>query len=149
MEKGCHAYKSKRTNRTAPMFENGGVAYVYLCYGIHSLFNIVTNKEGIAEAVLIRAIEPVYGIEEMLLRRPVPNPIGVGSGPGKLTKALNITLNHNMANLDERVIWLEDDFSTEQEEIVATTRIGIDYAGEDALLPWRFYIEGNPCISKK
>lgn len=149
LEKGCHAYNHKRTNRTAPMFKNGGIAYVYLCYGVHSLFNIVTNKEGLAEAVLIRALEPVVGIEEMLLRRPVTKSSAVGSGPGKLTKALRITLDHNKMDLNEDVIWLEDDTSPEVGQVVATTRIGIDYAEEDALLPWRFYIRRNPCISKK
>jgi len=149
LEKGCHAYNHKRTNRTIPMFENGGMAYVYLCYGVHSLFNIVTNKEGLADAVLIRAIEPVDGVEEMLLRRPVSKLSELGSGPGKLTKALKITLGHNMTDLNEHVIWLEDGMSAEEGQIVATTRIGIDYPQEDALLPWRFYIKENSCISKK
>jgi DNA-3-methyladenine glycosylase len=149
LEKGCHAYKHKQTKRTAPMFENGGRAYVYLCYGIHALFNIVTNKEGVAEAVLIRAIEPVDGIEEMLLRRPVAKTEHVGAGPGKLTKALNISLDHNRLNLNDNIIWIEDVDNLVESQIVATTRIGIAYAEEDALLPWRFYIKGNICISKK
>ena len=149
LEKGCHAYSQRKTKRTAPMFENGGISYVYLCYGVHSLFNIVTNKEGFAEAVLIRAVEPTQGIEYMFDRRNISQLKALSSGPGKLTKALGISLDHDGIDLNGDNIWLEEGTSIEEKNIVCSERIGIDYAGKDALLPWRFYIKDNDCISKK
>lgn len=147
-ERGCHAFKGK-TTRNAVMFDPGGVAYVYLCYGIHHLFNIVTNYEGIADAVLIRALEPVIGIEIMKGRRgKISNEFQLTSGPGKLSKALGIDRNLNGKSLFQNEVWLEDDgASLSNKKIVASKRIGIDYAGEDALLPWRFTIKDNLWIS--
>ncbi|QSE96533.1 DNA-3-methyladenine glycosylase [Fulvivirga lutea] len=136
-EKACHAYNFKNTKRTATLFENGGVAYVYLCYGIHKLFNIVTNVKGIPEGVLIRAVEPTEGIA---LKKKIT------SGPGKLTKAMGITLQHNQMDLTGDKIWIED--INHQPEIEASKRIGVDYAGEDAELLWRFTSKNNHWISK-
>ena len=148
-EKGCHAYGSKKTKRNSIMFENGGFTYVYLCYGMHHLFNIVTNEPGMAEAVLIRALEPVHGIDEMVLRRgALKNPFHLTSGPGKLTKALGIDRNLNGKFLLDDEVWVEDiDNKILNRNIVAGPRIGIDYAGEDALLPWRFRLKGNGWVS--
>jgi DNA-3-methyladenine glycosylase len=149
-EKGCHAYGSKKTNRNAVMFEKGGHTYVYLCYGMHYLFNIVTNQPDIPEAVLIRAVQPVRGIDEMILRRgKLTNDFHLTSGPGKLTKALGIDRKLNGKFLSGNEVWVEDageKISTA--DIIASPRIGIDYAGEDALLPWRFTLKGNGWISK-
>lgn len=149
-EKGCHAYGSKKTNRNAVMFEKGGYAYVYLCYGMHYLFNIVTNKPSVPEAVLIRALEPLHGIEEMFLRRgKLKNDFHLTSGPGKLTKALGIDRKLNGKFLLDDEVWVEDTGRRiTNRNIEATPRIGIDYAGEDALLPWRFTVKGNDWISK-
>jgi DNA-3-methyladenine glycosylase len=149
-EKGCHAYESKRTQRNAIMFEKGGYTYVYLCYGMHYLFNIVTNQPGIPEAVLIRAIEPVHGIEEMFLRRgKLRDDLHLTSGPGKLTKALGIDRKLNGKFLLDDEVWVEDfDNKISNRNILAGPRIGIDYAGEDALLPWRFTVRGNKWLSK-
>lgn len=146
----CHAYK-RRTKRTEIMYQNGGLAYVYLCYGIHSLFNITTNAEEMADAILIRAIEPVSGVEHMMERRNKTSVNkSLSSGPGSLSKAMGIELAHNGEKLDGNSIWLEEYRTIESaDEIVSTTRIGIDYAGEDALLPWRFYLKNTPYISKK
>ena len=105
-EKGCHAYNYKRTRRTEIMFRQGGIAYVYLCYGIHHLFNVVTNIEGIPEAVLIRAVSPVTGVDIMEKRRKQKG-MHLTSGPGKLTKAMGITLIHNGTSLLQDSIWIE------------------------------------------
>jgi len=150
-ERGCHAYGAKKTNRNAIMFEKGGYAYVYLCYGMYNLFNVVTNRKGIADAVLIRALEPFEGIDEMALRRgPIKNAFHLTSGPGKLTKAMGIDRKMNGKFLTDDEVWLEDrGIIIAPRSIDASARIGIDYAGEDALLPWRFTVNGNKWISKK
>ncbi len=147
-ERGSHAYRGK-TARNAVMFDQGGVAYVYLCYGIHHLFNIVTNNEGNADAVLIRAVEPVVGIEMMKERRgKISNEFQLTSGPGKLSKALGIDRNLNGKSLFQNEVWLEDGgASLSNKKIVSSKRIGIDYAGEDALLPWRFTIKDSLWVS--
>ncbi len=150
-DKACHAHLGKFTKRTAVMYKAGGVAYVYLCYGIHHLFNIVTNKEGKADAVLIRAIEPISGIDYMVETRNYKGKIiNLASGPGKLTQALSIDKRLNNENLVESdALWIEegvDDLSTDQ--IIRSKRIGIDYAEEDAELPWRFYLKENNSVSR-
>lgn len=148
-EKACHAYNYRHTSRTSVMFGPGGHAYVYLCYGIHELFNIVTNERDIPEAILIRAVEPVKGWEYMRERRGTSD-LMLTSGPGKLTRALGIDRNLNGVEMWSNKIWLEDDgWQLKAEDIVQTTRIGVEYAKEDALLPWRYYVRGNPFVSKK
>ena len=149
-EKGCHAYGAKKTNRNAVMFEKGGHTYVYLCYGMHHLFNIVTNETNIPEAVLIRAIQPVHGIEEMIMRRGnLKNEFHLTSGPGKLTKALGIDRKLNGKFLTGNEVWVEDAGNrVSSRDIVRSPRIGIDYAGDDARLPWRFTLSGNDWLSK-
>jgi DNA-3-methyladenine glycosylase len=149
-ERGCHAYDSRKTNRNSIMFEKGGHAYVYLCYGMHNLFNVVTNEEGTADAVLIRALEPTMGIEEMKLRRGDRIPVHqLTSGPGKLTKSLGIDRSFNGKFLLNGEVWIEDlGKKISNKDIEATPRIGIDYAGDDASLPWRFTIKGNRWVSK-
>lgn len=129
-EKGCHAFGGKCTARNDAMFLSGGHTYVYLCYGMYNMLNIVLGKEGVAAAVLIRALE-YKGCE----------------GPGKLTRFLRITRSDNKIDLcNSKKIWIEPrDF---EPEIVAGKRIGIDYAGKDAELPWRFVIKGSPFISR-
>ncbi|HRG09850.1 MAG TPA: DNA-3-methyladenine glycosylase [Cyclobacteriaceae bacterium] len=147
-ERGCHAYNNKQTQRNEVMFAGGGVAYVYLCYGIHNLFNIVTNKTGKAEAVLIRALEPVAGEEIMLARMNTKKLDRITSGPGKLTRAFAIDRSLNGISLVNSEITIENATPINSKKIVATTRIGIDYAGTDALLSWRFYVKDNEWVSK-
>ncbi|MBX2917037.1 MAG: DNA-3-methyladenine glycosylase [Cyclobacteriaceae bacterium] len=147
-ERGCHAYNSRKTLRNEVMFADGGIAYVYLCYGIYNLFNVVTNKAGKAEAVLIRALEPVAGHDIMLKRMNVKKLTRITSGPGKLTRAMGIDRTHNGVILTDSEIVIESDIIITPKNIVATTRIGIDYAGADAALPWRFYVKDNEWISK-
>jgi DNA-3-methyladenine glycosylase len=124
---------------------------VYLCYGMHNMFNVVTNVEGIADAVLIRALEPLEGLEEMKRRRGVlANRFHLTSGPGKLCKALGIDRSLNGADLQDGAVWVEDiGKKIKSGRIQASARIGIDYAGEDAQLPWRFTLENNPWVSVK
>lgn len=149
IDRASHAWPNKVTKRTQTIFEKGGIAYVYLCYGIHKLFNIVTNISGKPDAVLIRAIEPTIGLDYILERRRSKkvNP-SISSGPGKVSSCLGIDLKHNNMLLKGPEIWLEDR-GYEDFEIVETKRVGVDYAGNDALLLWRYYISDNPFVSRK
>lgn len=148
-DRASHAYGNRLTPRTSVMFREGGIAYVYLCYGIHSLFNIVTNQEGIPHAILIRGILPCDGIGTMIERagkKEISSAIGIG--PGKVSTLLGI--HYSVSGLDlcrrpikktEPGIWIEDrGVIVDSRKILATPRIGVDYAGEDALLPYRFTI---------
>ncbi len=151
-DKACHAYLNRKTKRTKTMFETGGTAYVYLCYGIHHLFNVVTAKEGIAHAVLIRAIEPLENIKVMLKRRGMEQvKPQLTAGPGVMTKALGISKDHNGINLCDPAskVWIEDhSIQVSEEEIIKSPRVGIDYAEECALWDWRFRIKDNRFTSK-
>ena len=148
-DRACHSHIHGKTERTKIMFGKPGHAYVYLCYGIHHLFNVVTNKEGLADAVLIRAIEPLEGIEEILERRNKQQlQRSVGGGPGIVSQALGITTENYGTDLLGNLVWIEDQETTLSEaEIVASPRVGVDYAGEDAKLPWRFRIKDNAFTS--
>lgn len=150
-ERGCHAYGGRMTERNRIMFASGGHAYVYLCYGIHHLFNVVTNQADVADAVLIRALEPTMGVEHMKQRRGrLTNAFHLTSGPGKLTKAMGIDRSFNGKYLPNSDVWIEDTgIAVPASRIVASKRIGIDYAGADADLPWRFTIRDNPWVSVK
>ena len=142
-DKASHAYNNKKTNRTKIMYEDGGITYVYICYGIHYLLNIITNKKNTPDAILIRGIKPVSGLKTMMDRRN--NTIinkKFTSGPATVTQALGVNLNHNNTSLQKDLIWIEDiDKKIKKHNIISSTRIGIDYAGDDALLPYRFYIK--------
>jgi DNA-3-methyladenine glycosylase len=150
VDKASHAYGGRLTNRTSIMYEPGGVAYVYLCYGIHHLFNVVTAPKNIPHAVLIRGLEPVSGLDVMLRRRNMsalkPN---LTAGPGALAKAMGIDKGLNAKDLMGDEIWIEDNgIQINPGDIVAGPRIGVAYAQDHALLPWRFYVKGNKFVSK-
>ncbi len=146
----CHACRFGKTPRTEVMFKEGGVAYIYLCYGIHHLFNIVTNQAGEGNAVLIRALEPLDGINTMIERRQKTTMHRIASGPGTLTQALHLKTSDTGNSLFGPNIWLEDrGFNLPAKNIEAKKRIGVDYAGADAEKPWRFYIRDHAMISKK
>ena len=142
-DQASHAYGDRRTSRTEIMYNKGGVAYVYLCYGIHHLFNVVTNKEGTPHAVLIRAIKPMDGMEIILNRIGIDNKskTAVANGPGTVSKALGIHTRDSGIILSGDRIWVEDrGMVVEPSTIITGPRIGVDYAGEDAKLPYRFRI---------
>lgn len=143
-DKACHANNGKRTERTEVMFGKPGHAYIYLCYGIHHLFNVVTNRKGLADAVLVRGIIPVEGLDQIKERRSVKNHSKLTNGPGKLTQALGITTNLNKTFLLKPPVWIEDrKIEIPSNEIVSSKRIGVEYAGEHAKRPWRFEISGQ------
>ncbi|WP_223607829.1 DNA-3-methyladenine glycosylase [Chryseobacterium sp. OSA05B] len=150
VDKASHAYGGRRTERTETLYSQGGVSYVYLCYGIHHLFNVVTSVDGEPHAVLVRAVEPLIGQEIMELRRNMPaDKAAISSGPGSAAKALGIDRSFNKKDLTENEIWIEDHgIRYGSEDIIAGPRIGVAYAQEDALLPWRFYVRGNKYVSK-
>lgn len=141
-DRASHAFGNRRTERTKIMFMEGGVAYIYLCYGIHSLFNIVTNKKNTPHAILIRGIEPVQGLDIMLKRSGKIKPDKLfGIGPGKVAKILGIHFAQTGESLFGDKIWLEDrGIRVESSDIITSTRIGVDYAGLDAKLPYRFQL---------
>lgn len=149
-DKASHAYGGRRTTRTEVMYARGGVAYVYLCYGIHHLFNVVTNIQDVPHAVLVRAMAPIEGIETMLERRKKSRLNStLTAGPGSLSSALGINKKHTGTSLVGDSIFIEDrGIKISAKDIVATTRIGVDYAGEDALLPYRFYLRDSEYVSK-
>lgn len=148
-DRASHAYGGRRTARTEIMFGRPGTAYVYLCYGIHHLFNVVTNKEDIPHAVLIRAVDPVLGEDIMLDRtRKQVRDTTLTRGPGNVSKALGIFTAHTGLDLlESNIVIAEDRFAVKRSAIGITTRIGVDYAGPDALLPYRFIIKDNPYVS--
>jgi len=151
IDKAAHSFSGRRTARNEIMYADGGVAYVFLCYGIHYLFNVVTNSKDTPHAILVRAAEPVKGIDIMLQRtgkEKLDNTLT--RGPGNLSKALGINTAHNGYSLRGKEIFIADDgFSFNKKEMAASPRIGVDYAGKDALLPYRFYVKGNPFVSGK
>lgn len=147
MDKACHAF-NKRTPRTETMYLEGGKAYVYLCYGIHHLFNVVTNELDMADAVLIRGVEPVYHTSLMHERRGKNIPFKkLSAGPGTLSQAMGITTDLDRFDLTGDVIWIAGRGEPTPTDIITDVRVGVDYAGEDALLPWRFYIENSEFVS--
>lgn len=143
----CHASKG-RTPRTSIMFRDGGYAYVYMIYGFYFCLNAVTEPEDYPAAVLIRAIEPLDHIPVMKrLRKNPDHSTNIGSGPGKLCMAMSIDKNLNGVDLTGDTLWIEDR-KLDVGRIITTSRIGVDYAGEYKDKPWRFYVEGNPHVSR-
>lgn len=141
-DKASHAYNNRRTERTEVMFAEGGVAYVYLCYGIHHLFNIVTNQKDIPHAILVRAIKPIEGLDIILKRR---NKKAIdktlASGPGTVAQCLGLNRVDTGTSLTGDKIWVEDQgIKINESDIIVGPRIGVEYAKEDALLPYRFRV---------
>ena len=148
-DKASHSYNGKRTNRNEHMYAKGGTSYVYICYGMHHLFNVVTNEKDVPDAVLIRAAVPLKGVEVMLIRtRKKMADYTLTKGPGNVSKALGISKNHSGISLNSNKIFIAaDGYTLSDADIAASKRIGIDGAGEDALLPYRFYVRGNKYVS--
>ena len=149
-DKGSHTYLNKRTPRTEIQFGIGGHAYIYTVH-THHLLNIVVGKKGIPGAILIRAIEPMYGIDIMKERRGMEDLKSLTNGPGKFTQAMNITKLLNgidFCDKDSELFLIDDGFKVKEKDIVKTTRIGIDYAEEFKDVSWRWYLKGNMFVSR-
>ena len=157
-DKAAHSYGNRRTKRTETMFALGGTVYIFFIYGMYFQFNVVVGEIGAPHAILIRAVEPVEGIETMRVRRQtvkgkisnsrMPD-ANLTSGPGKLCIALGIDRTFNNEDLLGEKVWLEDGRNIFGEEIVSGRRIGIDYAEEYAEKPWRFWLKENLFVSRK
>ena len=150
LDRASHAYRGK-TPRTEVMFEDGGTAYVYLCYGIHQMFNIVTNKAGTPHAILIRAVEPLEGVELMLKRtgkKKLDNTLT--RGPGNVGKAFGFHTSQCGVSMTSDELYIADDgYKLPKELLTTSPRVGVDYAGEHAEWHYRFFIKGNPYVSGK
>ena len=153
-DRASHAYGGRRTNRTEVMYSPAGTAYVYLCYGMHHLFNVVTNLEGVPHAVLIRAIEPIERIDIMLQRRNMSKLLPkLTAGPGILSQALGISTQHSGISLLGDNIWIKENHPSDLfkrsdgYDIIYSPRVGCQYAGKDAHNLWRFRIKGNKWVS--
>lgn len=155
-DRASHAFSNRRTARTEVMFQEGGRAYIYLCYGIHHLFNVVTAPAETAHAVLIRVVEPIEGVEIMLERRKRTTNnreliTSLTTGPGALSQALGLTTKWTGQNFLEpnTPVWIEESGEIIFEnEIVSGKRIGVDYAGECAEWPWRFWLKNSAFVKK-
>ncbi len=157
IDKACHAYKNKMTNRTKALYGPPGSSYVYLIYGMYYCFNVVTEREGKAAAILIRALQPLDGLDlmaqkryqkslDILTRREI---INLTNGPGKLSMAMGINKSHNQMDLCGHELYITDGLDADKSSIVSGPRINIDYAEEAVDFPWRYYIKGNSYLSKK
>lgn len=151
VDRASHAFGGRRTNRTEYIYGGPGTVYVYIVYGLHYLFNVVTNKKDTPHAILIRALEPLEGVDYMLKRVGKPKAdYTLTKGPGNLARALGISKMHTGRSLFSEEIFIEDDgLRYKKDQIVVTQRIGVDYAGTDAQLPYRFIVKGNPYVSAK
>lgn len=147
-DRAAHSYGGRRTKRTEIMYHTGGYAYVYFIYGMYNMFNIVTNAEGKPEAVLIRALEPIEGVELMKKARKTDKPQSLCSGPGKLCDAMCIDKSLYGMDLCGSKLYLED-FINQNEKAIAAKRINVEYAGQARNYPWRFLFKDNPYVSIK
>lgn len=150
-DKASHSFGGRRTSRNEHMYSPAGTAYIYVCYGIHQMLNVVTNEENIPDAVLIRGVEPIEGVDVMLERtgKQIFDHT-LSRGPGNVGKALGIFKHHSGMHLTDHDIYLVDDgYVFDENEIGISKRIGVEGAGKDALLPYRFYVKGNPFVSGK
>lgn len=148
-DKASHSYNGKRTARNEAMYGCAGSSYVYICYGMHQMFNVVTNAMDVPDAVLIRAVEPMKGIPAMLQRtgKTTLNHT-LTKGPGNVGKALGLHKSHSgISLLGNRIYIADDGFILPANQLGASKRIGVDYAGADALLPYRFYVKSHPNVS--
>ena len=147
-DRASHAFGGRRTTRTETMYGIGGTAYVYFVYGMYNQFNVVTNVEGIPHAVLVRALEPVEGLDIIRRRRHGRSEYELTSGPGRLCLALGIDRKLDKVDLLGERVWIEDGVSISPRQIARGPRIGIDYAEDWVTKPWRFWIGDHPFVSK-
>lgn len=150
IDKASHSFGGRRTARNEHMYSAAGTAYVYICYGMHQMLNVVTNEKDIPDAILIRAIEPIEGIDIMLQRTGKPTAdYTLTKGPGKVGKALGISKTHSGLLLSDEALFIYEDANSDVpgEMIGSSKRIGVESAGVDGLLPYRFYVKGNRYVS--
>lgn len=147
-DRAAHSYGGRRTKRTEPMYGIGGTAYVFFVYGMYNQFNVVTNLVGAPHAILVRAVEPVEGIEFMRRRRGKQPDRNLTNGPGKLCLAMDIDRRLDGADLLGNNVWIEDAAPIPRSQIAAGPRIGIDYAEEWKDKPWRFWIRNDLYVSR-
>lgn len=143
----AHSYPNLRTARTEIQFHNGGYVYMYLIYGMHYCFNIVANLPEIPQAVLVRALEPVSGIDQMMRNRNTNNPVNLCNGPGKLCKALELNKSHYGADLCGGSLYIREYKQIRPADIALSARINVEYAGEDKNLLWRYTVKNNKYVS--
>jgi DNA-3-methyladenine glycosylase len=150
-DRASHAFGGRRTVRSEDLYGSPGSAYIYICYGMHHLFNVITNKKDTPHGVLIRALEPLEGVDQMLIRTGKPfADFTLTKGPGNLSRALGISKSHSGTNLFSNEIFIEDDgLRYKKDQIAITRRIGVESAREDAELPYRYIIKGNPYVSAR
>ena len=149
-DRASHAAGGRRTGRTETMYQIGGTAYVYFVYGMYHQFNVVTNAREVPHAVLVRALEPVEGIELMRERRPGRSDADLTNGPGKLCMALGIDRALDRTDLTGDRVWIEDGRRRiPRASIACGPRIGIEYSGEWAKKPWRFWLRDSPSVSRR
>ena len=150
-DKASHSFNGKRSLRNEHMYNEPGTAYIYICYGMHQMLNIVTNEKEIPDAILIRAIEPIEGIEKMMERTGKGDlDYSITRGPGNVGKALGIYKHHSgISALDNEIYLIDDDYIILNHEIGVSKRIGVESAGADGLLPYRFYVRGNKYVSSR
>lgn len=145
-----HAFQNRITPRTKPFFEQGGISYVYLIYGVYKLFNVITNLADEPHAVLIRAIEPLEGVDVMLERRSLDIiKRNLTGGPGLVSIAMGIDMSHNLESLEGDLIWIENASGIDEEQVIASPRVGM---GKNVFepyysMPWRFRLKDNPFTS--
>jgi len=150
VDKASHSFGGRRSAKNEHMYSEPATIYVYICYGMHQMLNVVTNKQDVPDAILIRAIEPLEGIDIMLKRRDKAKlDHTLTKGPGNVGKALGISKIHSGLNLLEEEIFIYENETTKitGDKIGISKRIGIESSGDDALLPYRFYIKGNKFVS--
>jgi DNA-3-methyladenine glycosylase len=149
VDRASHAFSGKRTSKNETMYAEAGKAYMYICYGIHDMFNVVTNEKDIPHAILIRAVEPIEGVDTMMQRRGLTSFSNkLTSGPGNVCKALGLTKALDGSFLNGKTVFIAaDDFEIEASGIHRSARIGMTSAGEDTFQPYRYYVKGNPFVS--
>ena len=147
-DRASHAFGGRRTRRTETMYRIGGTAYIFFVYGMYNQFNVVTNGEDIPHAILVRAVEPVEGIQLMMERRPGQPERNLTNGPGKLCIALGIDRRLDGADLLGSKVWVEEGIGVPRSRIAQGPRVGIDYAEEWIDKPWRFWIKENRFVSR-
>lgn len=150
LDEGSHAFNNKRSMKNDAMYLEGGIVYMYICYGIHDMLNIVTGPIDTSHAILIRALEPIIGIQTMMNRRNNSSIKKLCNGPGVLSQALGLNKSYNKLNLNSSEIWIEDKgLQIKEENIKATARIGLGCKEPYLSTPWRFIIKDNPYISRR